>query len=254
MLEDTAGQISGVTKQREGAVGQYEYVGNVQRSVVQSATITESWFHAHKEVKKKVYGRAVELMKMCWSEGKKASLILGDGASKILSVMPDIALNDYAIFVGDSGKDDAIRQSVTQLSQAALQSGQVSLLDVIRVLKADTATEAERVLEMGMEAIKNQQADAQQQQQQVMQMQQQAEAAKFEKEAALKKMDNDTKIQVANIQSQADIKVAEIADMSKRDIADMKEKVALGKEGAETEPNTETRAEAFEKVKEKVTE
>ena len=254
MLEDTAGQISGVTKQREGAVGQYEYVGNVQRSVVQSATITESWFHAHKEVKKKVYGRAVELMKMCWSEGKKASLILGDGASKILSVMPDIALNDYAIFVGDSGKDDAIRQSVTQLSQAALQSGQVSLLDVIRVLKADTATEAERVLEMGMEAIKSQQAEAQQQQQQVMQMQQQAEAAKFEKEAALKKMDNDTKVQVANIQSQADIKVAEIADMSKRDIADMKEKVALGKEGAGTEPNTETRAEAFEKVKDKVTE
>ena len=30
MLEEMAGQISGVTKQREGSVEQYEYVGNVQ--------------------------------------------------------------------------------------------------------------------------------------------------------------------------------------------------------------------------------
>ena len=254
MLEDTAGQISGVTKQREGAVGQYEYVGNVQRSVVQSATITESWFHAHAQVKKQVYQRVCELMKMAWSGGKKSSLILGDGASKILSVMPDIALNDYAIFVGDSGKDDAVRQSVTQLSQAALQSGQISLLDVIRVLKADTATEAERVLEMGMEEIKNQQAQVQQQQHQMMAAQQQAEDAKFQREAQLKKVDNDTKIQVANIQAQADIKVAEINDMSKRDIADMKEKVSLGKEGNTVENTGSDAAESFEKVKDKVTE
>ena len=37
MLEQTAGQISGVSPQREGAISQYEYVGNVQRSVVQSS-------------------------------------------------------------------------------------------------------------------------------------------------------------------------------------------------------------------------
>lgn len=155
--------------------------------------------------------------------------------------------------MGDSGKDDAIRQSVTELSQAALQAGQVNLLDVIRVLKADTATEAERVLEMGMEEVKKQQVEMQEQQQQMMAAQQQAEDAKFQREAQLKKLDNDTKIKVANIQSETDIKVAQINDMNKRDIADMKEKVTLSKEG-ETGGNNKTASESFEKVKDKVSE
>ena len=71
MLEQTAGQISGVSPQREGAVGQYEYVGNVQRSVVQSATITESLFYSHAMVKKRVFERVCDLMKVCWANGKK---------------------------------------------------------------------------------------------------------------------------------------------------------------------------------------
>jgi hypothetical protein len=93
-------------------------------------------------------------MKVCWSGGKKASMILGDGASKILNVFPDISFNDYGIFVGDAGKDDAMRQSITQFAQAALSSGQVNLLDIIKVFKAETMTEAERVLEQGIEAAK----------------------------------------------------------------------------------------------------
>ena len=81
-------------------------------------------------------------MKVCWAGGKKAAMILGDGAYKFLNVMPDIALQDFGLYVGDSGKDDAMKQVVQQLSQAALQSGNIDLLNVIKVLKADTLTEA----------------------------------------------------------------------------------------------------------------
>ena len=103
MLEQTAGQVSGVSPQREGAVEQYEYVGNVQRSVSQSSISTGSWFYTHNEVKKKVFEKLANLMKVAWSGGKKAGFILGDAGYKMLNILPDVALNDYGIFMGDSG-------------------------------------------------------------------------------------------------------------------------------------------------------
>ena len=233
MLEDMAGQISGVTRQREGAVEKYEYVGNVQRSVVQSSTITESWFYSHAEVKQRVLERLCNLMKVAWAGGKKAGMILGDGAYKFLNVMPDVALQDFGVYVGDSGKDDAMKQVVQQLAQAALQAGSVDLLGVIKVLRSDTMTEAEKVLEQAMSEMKKQQEVAMQQQQQAQQAAAEAEQAKFQAEAQLKQMDNEAKIQVAKIASDSRLQVAKIQAEVDRDLHDTKERNEMDKKAAD---------------------
>lgn len=229
MLEEMAGQISGVTRQREGAVEQYEYVGNVQRSVVQSATITESWFYSHGEVKQKVLEGLCNLMKVAWAGGKKAGMILGDGAYSFLNVMPDIALQDYGIYVGDAGKDDSMKQVVQQLAQSALQSGAIDLLGVIKVLKADTMTEAEKVLEKAMDEMKKQQQAAMQEQMQAQQAQAQEKEIEFQADSQLKQMDSQTKVQVANIGAESRIKVANIKSETDRDIHDAKEQSEIVK-------------------------
>ena len=220
MLEEMAGQISGVSRQREGAVGQYEYVGNVQRSVVQSATITESWFYSHAECKQRVLQGLTNLMKVCWAGGKKAGIILGDGAYKFLNIMPNIALQDFGIYVGDSGKDDSMKQVVQQLAQSALQSGTIDMLGVIKVLKSDTMTEAEKVLEQAMSEMKKQQQAAMEQQMQAQQAAQEAKKAEFEAEAQLKQMDNEAKLQVAQIGAESRKEVAKIQADVDRDLHD----------------------------------
>ena len=233
MLEDMAGQISGVTKQREGAVEKYEYVGNVQRSVMQSSTITESWFYSHAEVKQRILERLCNLMKVAWAGGKKAGMILGDGAYKFLNVMPDIALQDFGVYVGDSGKDDAMKQVVQQLSQAALQAGSVDLLGVVKVLRADTMTEAEKVLEQAMDEMKKQQQEAIEQQMQQQQAAAEQEKAKFEAEAQLKQMDNDAKLQVAQIAAESRLEVAKLQAQVDRDLHDTKERNEMDKKAAD---------------------
>ena len=221
MLEQTAGQISGVSPQREGAVGQYEYVGNVQRSVVQSATITESWFYSHSQVKKRVFEKVCNLMKVSWANGKKSSYILADGAYKFLSIMPDVSLQDYGIFIGDSGKDDAMRQQLQGIAQAALQGGQATLLDIIKVIKADTFTEAEHILERAMEEIKKEQAGQAQQQQAMMEAQQAASQADFERQVQLEQIKNQAKVEVARIQSETDLRIADMKDDLARETTDV---------------------------------
>ena len=229
MLEDMAGQISGVTRQREGAVGQYEYVGNVQRSVMQSATITESLFYSHAEVKQRVLERLCNLMKIAWAGGKRAGMILGDGAFKFLNVMPDIALQDFGIYVGDAGKDDAMRQQLQQLAQAALQAGQIDFLSIVKVLKADTMTEAEKILENATEQMQRIQQQEAQQAMQQQQAQQEAKTAEFETEAQLKQIDNEAKIKIAEIGAESRLKVAQLQSDTDRDIHDAKEESEMSK-------------------------
>ena len=233
MLEEMAGQISGVTKQREGSVGEYEYVGNVQRSVVQSSIITESWFYSHGEVKQRVLERLCNLMKVSWAGGKKAGMILGDGAYKFLNVMPDIALQDFGIYVGDSGKDDAMKQVVQQLAQASLQAGTIDLLGIIKVLKADTMTEAEKVLEQAMSEMQKQQQQSAEEQMQAQQAAAEQEKAKFEAEAQLKQMDNEAKLQVAQIGADSRLEVAKLQAEVDRDLHDTKERNEMDKKAAD---------------------
>ena len=222
MLEEMAGNISGVTRQREGAVGQYEYVGNVQRSVTQSATITESWFYSHAETKQRVLEKLTNLMKIAWADGKRAALILGDGAYKFLNVLPDVALQDFGLYIGDSGKDDSMKQVVQQLAQSALQSGGIDLLNVIKVLKADTMTEAEKVLEKGMEEMKKQQEAQQQMMMQQQQMAAQEKQVDFQADAQLKQMDNENKLQVAQLNAENKMDIAKLNADLDRDIHDTK--------------------------------
>ena len=227
MLEQTAGQVSGVSPQREGAVEQYEYVGNVQRSVSQSSISTGSWFYTHNEVKKKVFERLANLMKISWAGGKKAGYILGDAGYKMLNVLPEVALNDYGIFMGDAGKDDALKQAVQQMSQAALQSGTITLLDALKVMKADTMTEAQVVLEQGIDAMRKQQQMAQESAMQQQQAAAEAQAQQTQAEAQLKQMDIDGKIKVAQINAEARVAAQEIASDAQRDIDDVREKNKL---------------------------
>ena len=250
MLEEMAGQISGVSRQREGAVGQYEYVGNVQRSVVQSATITESWFYSHAECKQRVLQGLTNLMKVCWAGGKKAGIILGDGAYKFLNIMPNIALQDFGIYVGDSGKDDSMKQVVQQLAQSALQSGTIDMLGVIKVLKSDTMTEAEKVLEQAMSEMKKQQQATMEQQMQAQQAAQEAKQAEFQAEAQLKQMDNEAKLQVAQIGAESRKEVAKIQADVDRDLHDTKERNDMDKKAADYYIDRKNREEEAKQTEE----
>ena len=251
MLEQTAGQVCGISPQREGAVSQYEAVGNVQRTVLQSNLVTEGWFYQHSEVKKRAIEKVCNLMKVAWSEGKKAGYILGDGGFKMLSVLPDVSLNDYGIYITEGGKEDAIKQSITQLAQSALQSGSIALLDVIKVLKADTLTEAEHVLENGLKEMQQQAQAAQQAQAQQQQAVAQEAQAQREHESQIKQMDVQGKIKTAETLNKGKIAVAEIQADLEADITSDKLKSTLDKEAVQSDYKNEIEDKKIQHDKEK---
>ena len=179
--------------------------------------------------------KVCNLMKLAWAGGKRAGYVLGDGGYKLLDILPNIALNDYGIYVNEGAKDDAVKQAVTQLSQAALQSGNIGLLDVIKILKSDSLSEAEHVLENGIKEMQAQAQQAQQAQQEAMQMQAQQAEISREHETNMKEIDAKSRLEVAQENTRGKIEVAQIQADLDANITSDKLKSVLQKEVVQSE-------------------
>ena len=100
-IEYMIGEISGVSAQRQGSISSNELVGNVERSVVQSANITEPWFWKHNLAKRNAYTNILNAAKHAYSTNgfKKLHYILDDGSRKFLEVTEDFLYSDFDMHV-----------------------------------------------------------------------------------------------------------------------------------------------------------
>ena len=199
-IEDMIGEISGVSKQRQGAIQQRELVGNVERSVIQSSHITEPLFWVHNQVKKNTLSMLLDVAKYTWSESKSKKLhyIMNDTVRIFMDITEDFLYSDHDVFVTDSTKEDQNIQALRSLLQPAMSSG-ATLLDAAEVLMGDNLSDIKRQL-AEIDAKKAEMVAAQQQaQQQLQQYEQQvtSEELRIKEEDSIRKAE--TQLQVAII-------------------------------------------------------
>jgi len=137
-IEDMVSEISGVSKQREGSISSNELVGNVERSVNQSAHITEPWFWLHNQVKKHVLSMLLNTAKEAWKDGQKQNIsyVLDDATRVFLQISDNFFYEDFDLFVTDSTKEDTQIQMLKQLMQPAMQNG-ASLVEAAEIITLD---------------------------------------------------------------------------------------------------------------------
>lgn len=209
-IESMLSEISGVSKQREGAIASNELVGNVERSVVQSAHITEPWFWVHNQVKKEAITMLLNTAKYVWKDNKtELHYILDDATRAFITLSEDFFYEDYDIFVEDTTKNQQQIEALRNLMQPAMQNG-ASLLDIAEIITMDNVTMIKGKLEeIEQKRMEQQQAmeEAQaQREQQMLQMQNEVKEEELmikEAEMDLKKYEidsnNATKITVAQL-------------------------------------------------------
>lgn len=178
-IESMLSEISGVSKQREGSIASNELVGNVERSVVQSAHITEPWFWTHNQVKKECITMLLDTAKSAWKDNKTCiQYILDDATRAFLTLSDNFFYEDYDIFVEDTTKNQQQIEALRNLMQPAMQNG-ASLLDIAEIITMDNVT-----------MIKNKLEEIEQKR---MEQQQQMEQAQAEREQQLVQMQNEVK-------------------------------------------------------------
>lgn len=213
-IEGMVGEISGVTRQREGQINSSETVGGVERSVRQSSYITESLFMHHNMCKQHVLTALLETTQLAWADGKRLNFVAGDLTRTLMEISgPDFSNAAYGIFVTDSSREDSILKSIQQLAQYAMSSQQATLKDIVAVMEANNVTKAKKILESAeqraQKQVQQQQQHEQDMQNQQIQAQMQQHQGDLQFQDEINKRDNDTKIQVALVAAEAQEKVAE---------------------------------------------
>lgn len=149
MLEEKCGKSVGVTDPVLGQTAVSERVGNNQQNLVQTSHMLEPYFDLHNSVKKNVLQGLLDLAKVAYVDSEKEFItnILDDMSYEMLKL--DIDLLDAStlgLFMEDSSMSESIKQSLEQLTHAAMQNQKIELSDVLKVLKQDSIQEAEEAL------------------------------------------------------------------------------------------------------------
>ena len=176
-LKNQCGVSVGITQEMEGQFQNRATNQNVQQSLFQSSNILEPYFEIHDHVKMNVLTQLLETAKIAYADHppKKLMYILDDMSRELIDFDPGLLDNStLGIFIANASKIKETKNTLEQMTHAAMQNQTVEMSDVIRVLRTDGLREAEEILKVA-EDEREERAAAQQQQQ-----------AEIEKEAAAK--------------------------------------------------------------------
>ena len=223
-------KLSGVNRQRQGMVGNYEGKATSQQAIVQSSHITEDIFRKFSRMEQRDMQALIDYSKEAWIAGKKGMYVMSDGTTEYLDLDSLSHMeSEYGIFVSDSGKDQDKLDTLKTLAQSMVQNG-VPASTVAEMVDADSFSQIKEKIKAA-EAQQQQLSQAQQQaEQEAKQQEMQLKAQELENDNMNKEKDRETKIRVAEIAADARARDSQInLEKADRDFG-LKERQAFAKE------------------------
>ena len=207
--KDSMSDLVGINRQREGNTYNRETVGGIERAVLQSSYITDWLFQQHDDTKRRVLECFLEQAKGALrGRSKKFQYILSDGSRKMMEVDGDEFCEcDYGILVDNSQDTQQFVSRIDAIAQAMAQN-EYRVSSLLKLYSSASVQEKIRIIEQDEKRREQQAQEAQQQQmqleQQKVQADMQAKQMEMQQKDVLNQRDNDTKIKVAEINSQAE--------------------------------------------------
>ncbi len=244
-LENRAGDVAGVTKQREGQIGATELATNARQAVVQSSHITEEWFHSHNSLKREVLTGLLEAAKLAYSnEPRKIQYVLDDMSISTIVLDEKFSEASYGIFLSDSARDQETMDILKQLTHAALQNQQADLSDIVKMLTTESPEEIKILLEAAEEKKKEQALQQQREQLEAQQKMQDKQLSQDQDEQEFEKYKVDTTNQTKLTIAEMQVAAKEDNDANNNQVPDDLEVQRL-----ETEKQVNTQKAAIEERK-----
>ena len=193
--------ISGINEARQGMVkNASQAVGVTQSSLFQSTLATAVYYDLFAQFCSHVLEHQAKLAKIAWAGKERFAPIIGEAGINFLQVDVDMDLHDYAVFIREVPPLVQDQQMFQQIILAAVQAGQLSFAQAMKLLLEKDVRVGVRQLEREQKKMMEQQAMMQQQAEQAAQQQQlAAEADMAERQAQAKQLET-------AIQNEADIK------------------------------------------------
>lgn len=176
--EDICSSITGVFRERLGAIEQRDAVSNVAVGMKQSAIITKQYFQVMDNITTELLNDMLNACKYSYKDGMVGSIVLGDGMQKVFTIDPDnLAYTDHDVSIDDSGDIVRDMEKIDQLTLELIKSGQADIDVIIEAIGTESLTELKQQVIQAFQKKKQENGQMQQMQQQVMQLQDQLKQA-----------------------------------------------------------------------------
>lgn len=196
-------KISGVNRQRQGGIGEYEGKSTSQQAILQSSHITEDLFRKFSQFEQRELQGLLDYSKEAWISGKKAAFIMPDTTMQFVDIDTLGHMeSEYGIFVSDAGKDLSNLEQARQLSQAMVQNGMPASA-VFELFDTESFTQLKDKIRQAEKAQQELQQAQQQAESEMKQQEIQSNAQMKQLELQDKDKDRQTKIEIALIQAEA---------------------------------------------------
>ena len=199
MLEDTADKLTGISAARSGINKSGDLVGVTQQNIMQSSLITAPLFDIHYKIVGDVLNSVANLMRISWANEGRMANIFGDTGMEVFEIDKSISLDEYGVFVNNSGKEIQDKQSMLNMMQQYAATGSLDPLTALTAMRADSATEVEALVKKGIQDLRAQQIQMQERELAAQEQRNEIDAAKLQ-----------VPVQVAQINAEGNIRVAEI--------------------------------------------
>jgi len=215
--------VSGINEAAQGVTKSDTGLGVTQAAIEASQLTLQPYYYNFYNMCETVLQSQANLMKKAWGGKSKIGWILGDKAQEFFRIDPksDWHLDDYGIFVQTGVRSEQNKQLILKMAEQLLPTVQEPemALSIIKMFNAASGTEAEKILEKGIEAVakirKETQAFQSQQQEQALQIQ--AQSAQIKAQSDKDKADALKQVAIINAQSAeaiADKKLGHSEDMN----------------------------------------
>lgn len=207
--KDAMSDLVGINRQREGNTYNRETVGGIERAVLQSSYITDWIFQQHEDTKRRALDCFLDVAKAAFrGRTKTFQYILSDGSIKVMKIDGDeFAEYSSGIIVDNSQDTQKLESSLDAIAQAAMQNQQ-KLSTIMKLYTSASIQEKMRLIEADEKQMQRQQQEEMQRQQELQQQQIQAQMQtaqmEMQQKDLLNQRDNQTKIEVAQINAQAE--------------------------------------------------
>jgi hypothetical protein len=204
MLEETADKLTGISAARSGVQKSGDLVGVTERNVMQSTLITAPLFDGHYNLVGDVLQNLAGQMKFAWGKEGRMANIFGDMGMQTFKIDKSIALDEYGIFVENSGKEVQRKQQMMGLMERFSSTGAVDPASIMKAVNAESSSEVESILTTGLEAIRDQQAALEERKVAAQEQSNEIEQQKMMMPMEIQKLKSKTDIEVARMKLEGD--------------------------------------------------
>lgn len=212
-LESQMDLVCGISPQRRGQVKADQGLGVMQEAQEASATITESYFNIHDNIKTRTLERLLEVAKYALrNKVESIQYVTSELTSKVFEIDGDLINEaEYGIRVGNAVQDAQAIDTLRRATEIALQTGEVDLIQLMDIFSNESAAEIKRRIQ---KSVNEKRESAQKQQEAEMQLQQQAQQTQLQiAQMTLEEKEKDRELQRYKIDTESRTKIA-IAELN----------------------------------------